>query len=195
MWRHESGERRTMRTSHEFSVAEKPGKTRAAERAWAKASRLLIANKLSTNNVSVAAVLLDVPAVGSVWTAVTPKPAVCGLDRLAVQQAWCAWLNSTPGVIAFMHRRGRILTYPDFMPNKLKSLPCPDPSVVELEPLIAAYNLHKDCPLLPWPRLAECPVRAALDEAAAAAVQLDSKELTEWRHRLSEEPTVKGYDA
>lgn len=191
LWRHESDERRTMRSSHEFSVAAKPGKERAAQRSQLKAGRLLVANRLRTTVVHVSAVLLDQPALGSAWTPVRPRKT--SRKPLLVQQAWCAWLNSTPGVLAFMHRRGRTLTYPNFMPNKLQSLPCPDPSKADLEPLAKAYQAFREQPLLPWRRMNECPVRAALDDAAADATGLDRHKVADWRRRLSQEPTIRGH--
>ena len=192
MWQHQTGVRRTMRAECEFSVAAERGKERAAQRAQAKASHLLIANKLRTNTTRVTALFLATPALGSFWTPVRPK----GLPKravLQVQQAWCAWLNSTPSVLAFMHNRGRTLTYSDFMPNKLKLLSAPDPARADLAPLNAAYKSLASQELLPWPRMDECPVRAALDEAAADAVGLDRDEVSDWRRRLAQEPTIRGH--
>ena len=192
MWRHQTGVRRTMRAECEFSVAAERGEERAAQRAQAKASRLLIANKLDTKSARVTALLLDAPALGSFWTPVSPKGLSKG-EVLQVQQAWCAWLNSTPGVLAFMHNRSRKLTYSDFGPNKLKSFPVPAPAKADLAPLNAAYKSLADRELLPWPRMDECPVRAALDDAAAAAVGLDRDEVSDWRRRLAQEPTIRGH--
>ena len=192
MWRHQTGVRRTMRDECEFSVAAKPGKKREAQRANAEASRLLIANKLNTNATRVTALFLDAPASGSFWTPVSPKRLSQG-GGLAVQQAWCAWLNSTPGILVFMHNRSRKLTYSDFGPNKLKSFPVPDPVKADLAPLNAAYNFLAGQELLPWPRMDECSVRAALDEAAADAVGLDRDEVSDWRRRLAQEPTIRGH--
>ena len=192
MWQHQTGVRRTMRAECEFSVAAERGKERAAQRANAKASRLLIANKLRTNTTRVSALFLATPALGSYWTPVRPKGLPKG-EGLAVQQAWCAWLNSTPGILAFMHNRGRTLTYSDFMPNKLKLFSAPDPAKADLAPLNAAYKSLAGQELLPWPRMDECPVRAALDEAAADAVGLDRDEVSDWRRQLAQEPTIRGH--
>ncbi len=191
LWRHRTADRQTMRSTHEFSVGAKPGREREADRAWGKASRLLIANKLNTTGARIAAVLLDDPAVGSAWTPASPKNRY-GRGLRVVIQAWCAWMNSTPGLLGFLHRRGRKLTYADFMPNKLKSLPCPDPSQINVAPLATAFKELCELALQPWPRLDECPVRAALDDIAADAVGLDRKTVADWRHRLVLEPTIGG---
>ena len=191
LWRHRTGDRTTMRSTHEFSVEAKAGREREAERAWTKASRLLIANKLNTTGARVAAVLLDLPALGSAWTPASPRVEVTD-GSLLVGQAWCAWFNSTPGLLGFLHRRGRKLTYADFMPNKLNSLPCPDPSQINLAPLASAYEELRDDPLQPWPRMDKCHVRAALDDAAAEAVGLNRETVSDWRRRLVREPTIGG---
>lgn len=192
MWQHQTDVRRTMGAECEFSVAAERDKERAAQRANAKASRLLIANKLRTNTTRVTTLFLDAPALGSFWTPVRPK----GLPKregLQVQQAWCAWLNATPGILAFMHNRAGMLTYSSFEPNKLKLLSAPDPAKADLAPLNAAYKSLAHQELLPWPRMDECPVRAALDEAAADAVGLDRDEVSDWRRRLAQEPTIRGH--
>ena len=189
LWRHRTAERRTMRSAHDFSVGAKAGRERKAAGAWSKASRLLIGNKLRMTVARVAAVLLDSPAVGSAWTPASPRPGFT-VDGLLVPQAWCAWLNSTPGLLGFLHRRGRTLDYSDFMPNKLNSLPCPDPSQIDLAPLARAYGDLRDRQMEPWPRMDGCPVRAALDDVAAEAVGLNRETVADWRRRLVREPTI-----
>ena len=191
LWRHRTADRQTMRSTHEFSVGAKPGRERKADRAWARASRLLIANKQRTTVARVTAVLLDAPALGSAWTPATPKTGLTG-DPLPVLRAWCAWLNSTPGLLGFLHRRGRTLDYSDFMPNKLNSLPCPDPSQVNVIPLATAFEELCELSLQPWPRLDKCPVRATLDDIAADTVGLDRQIVADWRNRLVREPTIGG---
>ena len=191
LWRHEAQARRTMRTSHEFSVAPMQGKERAAERAGMQAGHLLVANRLRTTVVHVTAVLLDSPALGSVWTPVRPRH-MSEKAGWTARKAWCAWLNSTLGVLGFMHRRGRTLDYPDFMPRKLQAMPCPDPSKVELRALAEAYEKFQNRPLLPWHRMNECATRAQLDAAAAGTVGMDPDTVAEWRRRLAREPSLTG---
>ena len=194
LWRHRTADQKTMRSTHDFSVEARPGKERQAEKAWTKASRLLIANKLRTTVARVTAVLLEAPAVGSAWTPASVRRGLTGDSFLALR-AWCAWLNSTPGLLGFLHRRGRTLDYSDFMPNKLNSLPCPDPSQINLAPLASAYDELRERPLQPWPRLDECPVRTALDDIASEAVGLDRETVAGWRHRLVREATIGGVPA
>ena len=187
LWTHKTSERRTMSTTTEYSVAPKAERTRQAELAWQKASRLLVANKIRTNLSHVSAVFLNELAVGSAWTPVTPRPAT-----LSVQRAWCAWFNSTPGLLGFLHRRGRTLTYSDFMPNKLQSMPAPDPSKTDLKELDKAFSALGKRQLLPWSNMDKCAMRPALDDIAAEAVGLDKNQVADWRSRLALEPSIKG---
>ena len=189
LWTHKTGERRTMSTTHEYSVAAKAGRSHQADMAWEKASRIMLANKIRTNLSHVSAVFLADPAVGSAWTPVTPH----GKSLLSTQRAWCAWFNSTPGLMGFLHRRGRTLTYTDFMPNKLQSMPCPDPSKTDLQELSRVFSSLRKRELLPWPNMKECRGRAALDAAAARVVGLDEDQVADWRARLAIEPSVRGH--
>ena len=190
LWTHKTGERTTMSATHEHSVAAKAGRTRQADMAWWKASRVLVANKINTNSSRVAAVFVDAPAVGSAWTPVTPVTPH-GSSTLAVQRAWCAWFNSTPGLLGFLHRRGRKLTYSDFMPNKLQSMPCLDPSKTDLKELGKVFSSLRKRELSPWPDMDKCAVRAILDDAAADASGLDRQKVRDWCTRLASEPSIK----
>ena len=189
LWTHKTGERTTMSATHEHSVAAKAGRSRQADMAWQNASRVLLANKIRTNLSHVSAVFLDGPAVGSAWTPVTPH----GEATLSTQRAWCAWFNSTPGLLGFLHRRGRTLTYTDFMPNKLQSMPCPDPSKTDLKKLGKIFTSLRKQQLLPWPDMDKCAVRAALDAAVAEAVGVDHHQVADWRDRLASEPSIRAH--
>ena len=105
----------------------------------------------------------------------------------------CAWFNSTPGLLGFLHRRGRTLTYSDFMPNKLQSMPCLDPSKIDLKELGKVFTSLQKRELLPWPNMDKCSVRAILDDAVAEVAGLDRIRVADWRARLSNEPSIKGH--
>lgn len=110
-------------------------------------------------------------------------------------RAWCAWLNSTPGVLAYLHRRARKLTYGRYRPAQIHTLPLPDPAKADLAPLASAYERLQDHALEPWPRMNQCPVRAELDRAAAELLRIDPATLADWRERISSEPTVSNKPA
>ena len=193
LWRHQTAKLQTMCATWEAEVAAKhASKKKAAATLWPQASRLLIGNKLQTSATRVASVLLDEPALGSQWTPISPIMGVDGGLSLKVQKAWCVWLNSTLGVLGFLHRRGRKLTYSDFMPKMLQSLPCPDPRTSNINRLADTYDEFRSMPLRPWKLMAECPIRHELDNVAADVIGIDRYEVGEIRTAIAHEPTVSG---
>ena len=193
LWRHQTGKIQTMRSHWEAEVDAKLGREGRVENTlWPQASRLLIANRLRTNTTRVASVLLDQPALGSQWTPITPIMESHWPSSLEIQKSWCVWLNSTLGVLGFLHRRGRTLTYSDFMPKVLQSMPCLDPATADIERLAEVYDRFHAEPLQPWSSLAKCPIRAELDNAVADVLGMDRAEVTELRNQISLEPTVSG---
>lgn len=193
LWRHQTGKMQTMWATWEAEVAAMSGKERRAKTTLSpQASRLLIANKLQTSATRVSAVLLDKPAFGSQWTPLTPATHRDPTLSLKIQKAWCVWLNSTLGILSFLHRRGRKLTYSDFMPNILRSMPCPDPRISEVGRLANTYDEHRMMPLQPWNVMAECPVRIAIDNAVSDAIGMDRDQVSEVRAKIMYEPTVSG---
>ena len=193
LWRHQTGKMRTMAATWDGEVAAKSGsEKRARVTLWPQASRLLIGNKLQTGATRVASVLLDKPALGSQWTPISPIIVTDRKLSLELQKAWCVWLNSTPGILGFLHRRGRKLTYSDFMPKILQSLPCPDPRTSDVRRLADTYDEVRLMPLQPWNSMVECPVRTELDNAVANAIGMDRHEIRDIRIAIMHEPTVSG---
>ena len=194
MWRHQAGERTTMRASADCVTEPKAGKgAYARRRLWPKASRLLVAMKLRTTTVCTPSVLVDKPALGNAWVPVTPSRDLCGTDpgeSLNLQKAWCVFLNSTPGAVLFLNRRTKTLTYPAYSLDQLRSLPCPDPAKVRTGALAATFDELQDSELLPWHRWINCPVRHRLDAVVGQMLGIDPTKLAEWRRKLIEEPTI-----
>lgn len=193
LWRHQTGKMRTMWATWEAEVAPKPGKERKAKTTLLpQASRLLIANNLRTTTTRVTSVLLDKPSFGSQWTPLSPTTKGDQILSLNIQKAWCVWLNSALGILGFLNRRGRTLDYSDFMPNILRSMPCPDPSTSDISLLAATYDELRLTPLRPWKLMTECPVRTRLDNAVADAIGMDRHEVASVRAKIAQEPTVSG---
>ncbi len=188
LWHHETDTCRTIQAAPDCTVAAKvPKAAYAATSLWPKASRLLVGNKLRMNLVRTPAVWTDEPALGSAWSPVTARN---GEDDTL--RAWAVWLNSTPGIVAFLERRTKDLIYPAFPLANLRTIPCPNPDVADLAPLVAAFHALKDAVLLPWPQMHECPVRRAIDEAAARTAGMPAKNVARWREAVAREPTVCG---
>ena len=180
-----------MRSFADYLTAPKASKREyAADVLWPMASRVLIASKINPQAIRVAAIHLEEPALGQPFIPVTPLDEVS--DPARVLQAWCAYLNSTPAALSWLNRRQKKLTYASYSLDQLRSIPVPDPQNVDLRPLVDAFQELGDAELLPWPKMHQCAVRAALDDAVARVVGLDSAEIEEWRERIAKEPTVSG---
>lgn len=165
----------------------------ATEVLWPKASRMLLACKINPQSIRVAAIHLPRPALGQPFIPIMPlNDAPCPDSTL---QAWCAYLNSTPAVLSLMNRRQKKLTYATYSLDQLRSVPVPDPGKVDLTPLLHAFRKLGHAELLPWPRMHECPVRAALDEAVANVLDLEPATVAEWRSKIAAEPTVSNKPA
>ena len=192
MWHHQTGRRITMRASVDYVTEPKAGKGRYAQKLWPMASRLLVAAKLRTNTVRTASILVDKPALGNAWIPIAPRED-CLLTRrqqLCAQKAWCAFLNSTPGMILFLNRRQRLLTYSSYSLGHLRTLPCPDPRKVKIEQLATTFDEFRDQELLPWPQMDQCPIRARLDAVAGETLGVRPEQIAEWRSKLVAEPTI-----
>ena len=188
LWDHRTDIQTTMHSKADTLGVPKPHREHYARtKLLPRASRLLIANRVYTHQVCLSACYATDPLLGSAWTPVQPRVA-----DSAYEKALCAWWNSTPGILTLLHARARKLTYPRYALDALRSLLVPNSSTVDVSPLREAFVRHGNVALLPWPRMHECPTRAALDEAAAQVLRIDGRKIVDWRNRIAAEPTVSG---
>ncbi len=162
-----------------------PRKTgdRRVARVLSTAGHLMLANKHRITNGLVTALCSERASVGSGWIPAT------GQTR-DVEKGICAWWNSTPGRLLLLNHRANTLTYVHFSKGFLQAIPVPP--VDRLPLLTAAWEAHRDTDLLPLRDGDSCPVRLALDEAAAAAIDEDPAVVADWRRWLAAEPTISG---
>ena len=194
VWTHETNKRKTMKSFADFRTEPKAAKHEYATQVlWPKASKLLIACKVRSSRVRVAAIHLPQPVLGQPFIPVTPLPHIGAPARTL--RAWCAYLNSTPATLSFLNRRQKTLDYSDYSLDQLRSMPVPDPAKCDLAPLSDAFRELGSTDLLPWPQMDQCATRAALDDAAADALGLDAAEIANWRQRIVAEPTVSNSPA
>lgn len=178
-----------MHTGPDEFIVPKAGMQNYAKKLWEMRSSLLLANRMWLNLARTVAVFSDKPLLGSAFIPATPN----GQDKEETCKAWCAWFNSTPGIIAFLNIRQKKLSYPHFSLDGLRSLPVPDPDHCDMERLAEAYDQHADSTLLPMPEMDKDPVRRALDDAVSHAVQgIKIKDVEEWREAIPLEPSVNG---
>ncbi len=187
LWDHATDVRIAMDAEADVVGAPKPGKEYYAAKLVKKSSRLLVASRLYTPQVRVAACYGSEPMLGSAWVPVRARAGGAEFET-----ALCAWWNSTPGILTFLHARARKLTYPRYSLQALRALLVPDPAHADITPLTDAFEATRDITLSQWPQMNGCPARAALDEAAARVLRIDGRTIADWRRRIAVEPTVSG---
>ena len=187
LWMHKSERQTSMRTEPDkFLVAKKDRESYAAH-LWQKRGYLLLANRFRLNLTHTPAVFSDEPALGSGFVPVSP----IGADAKQACMAWCVWLNSTFGILAYLNLRQKNLTYPHFSLEGLRSLPVPRPGSCNLPVLAAAFDQLADQALRPLPEIRSDPMRKSLDEAVIKAVPgLLEGTAPQLRHSISLEPSV-----
>ena len=190
LWDHPTQIQTEMNAEADVFGAPKPGRVDYAKHLRAKASRLLVVNRLRTNTVRVSACYAPQPLLGSAWIPVSPTS-----PNPAFEHALCAWWNSTPGILTLLHCRAKSLDYPRFALHSLRALLIPDPNLVDVTPLADAFTETRAKTLQPWPQMHDCQNRARLDQAAAQVLRIDGRRITGWRERIAREPTVSGNSA
>ena len=195
LW-HNKAERQTaMRTGpDEFLVATPRARRTGYDRKlWNMRGHLLLANRMRLNLAATPAVWSDEPVLGSAFVPVTPHNGNGGRDLC---KAWCAWLNSSAGALAFLDIRQKNLTYPHFSLDGLRTLPVPRPDKCGIAVLVAAFDRLADSPLRALPEMDRDDARRALDEAVADAVPgVEAAQLANLRRLIPLEPTVNNRKA
>lgn len=188
LWDHPTDQQVSMEATADVLGIPRQGKQSYARDVLSgKASRLLIVNRLRTTTVRVSACYADRPLLGSAWVPVRPIA-----PDPTLEQALCAWWNSTPGILTLLHCRAKALDYPRYALASLRSLLVPDPKLTDIQPLADAFAETRQAPLLRWSRMHDCPARALIDSAAARALRMDGRTVADWRRRIALEPTVSG---
>lgn len=187
LWDHKSDRQIALHTEPDEFLVAKPGQQKYAKKLWEMRSNLLLVNRIWLNLAHTVAVFSEDPILGSAFIPVTPdKP-----NKEEICKAWCVWLNSTPGIIAFLNIRQKKLSYPHFSLDGLRTLPVPNPDKCNIPSLAAVYDQYAGEALLPFPQMNEDPIRLALDEAVIHAVQdVPPKKVEEWRKAIPLEPSV-----
>ena len=189
LWYHKTDVTTSMRARVDSYIEPKPEKRHLADSYWTQRSRLLLPQKMRLNTARVCATVLDERVVGSLWEPCRPHDDAP--EALAALGLWC---NSSPGFLALLGSRdNRVLSYPSFSLDALRSVPVPDFRALGEGPrdaLAAAFERLKDEPLAPFPQMDEDPVRLAIDEAVTDALGLDPEWVAGIRRELAREPSV-----
>ena len=206
LWAHEHEHETKMTVLPDFDGAPRHGQLSAARSLWngtsaaAGATRLHINRDFQVNSQPLGACLTSRDALGGrAWPSFGATPANES-DRLLWEKALCAWLNTTPGLIArwwvsSRQQKGRA----NLSITTIGLIPVPDLARIphdQLQRLAASFDDHADKDLLPANEAWHDPVRQSLDESVlCAALDLPSiilGPLETLRQQWSSEPSVHG---
>ena len=187
LWDHPTEIQTEMNAEADVFGAPKPGRVDYAKHLQAKASRLLIVNRLYTHQVRVSACYASVPLLGSSWTPVTPGSLTLHSKNLSA----LGGIPHQESLRCFMREPANSPTRD--LPLLLYDLywyPIRTSSMSRLSPTPSPRLVRKH--YQPWPQMHDCPNRAILDQAAAQVLRVDGRTIADWRKRIAREPTVFG---
>ena len=186
----DTGQRRRLATEPDRHLAPlagpRPGRRlKSAAQLWAKAGRLLVAERLWLETARVVAMWSGTPVLSNVWWEI-------GTDSPVTEKAIAVWLNSSPGLLGRL--AGRTTTRGGWVALKkgeAGALPVLDVRALEpaqREDLAELFDAMAEEEFERLPAMAHCPARAALDEGVARILGLP--DLGVLRRLLASEPVV-----
>ncbi len=150
-----------------------------------KSGFLLVTEGQRANTARLTATADVAKYVGYGWMPVT------GLSP-EESKAVAVFINSTPGRLQLMRNAGRTLEFSRYRPAGVANVRIPDVKDSRIRSILAAcWERTKDM-VVPQFRDGECAVRARWDEAVAAAMGWDPRQLARQRALLHNEPHVRG---
>jgi hypothetical protein len=160
---------------------------RKANILWPRAGRVLLAERLRLNTQRLAAVRLDSLVLSNVWW-----PLSLDSQNNDHEKALALWLNSTIGLLVLLaHREETQGAWVDFKKPVLSAMPVLDVRTLksaQRKRLVDAYGTLSSQPLLPFPQMANDPVRQAIDETLSQTLSLPDFSIL--RKLLAQEPVV-----
>lgn len=189
-WSHESDKVRCVAQSATSSLIarSKPAKGRKLKNAkdvWAKAGKILLAERLRTNTHRVIAIGFEKAVLGNTWWAFKAADFTEPMEK-----AFLLWSNSTIGLL--LYYGNRVITEGAWMQMKKpawSSMPVLDVrslNTKQLKTLSSAYDKLSKEELAPLAQLNHDPVRRKIDEALCTALSLP--DLSPIRELLAREP-------
>jgi hypothetical protein len=154
---------------------------------WPKAGRVLLAERLRLNTQRLVAVRTETPVLSNVWW---PMRLLEQNDDC--EKALILWLNSTLGILLLLSQReetqGAWVKFKKPVLAEMSVLNVHALGVDQIKYLVDAYNTLSKQTLLPFPKMANDPVRKAIDAAVSKALSLP--DLSVLRNLLAQEPVV-----
>ena len=189
LWHHKTDLTQSMRAETDCYIEPKAAKRHLADSYWEQRGRLLLPHRMRLNTARLAAVMLDEPALGSLWTPCRPHD-----EDLATAQALCLYFNSSVGLLALLGGRdNRVPSYPNFSIDSVRSLAVPDFATLGddvRDHMASAFRWRQREELRPFPFLHDDPVRKQIDDAVTEALSLNAEWVASIRRGLSEEPSL-----
>ncbi|MBM3335253.1 hypothetical protein FJY63_11385, partial [Candidatus Sumerlaeota bacterium] len=156
---------------------------------WPLAAKVLIADCLRLNTQALTAARVSQPVLSNVWWSFAFKRKRA---TAAHEKALVLWLNSTPGLLMMLARRGETMgAWVRFKKPALKPLPVLDMRALsrnQLNRLSFLYNRVADQALLPLPQMNTDDVRAEIDREIAKTLRIPDFSIL--REMLAREPIV-----
>ena len=194
LWNRNSTTQQSMKVSPDSHGIVKPGKQRAAEEIWQRASHLHISKELRFNSSATCAAFTDRASLGGrSWPSFV-------MESPDMEKTSCVWLNGTLGLISFWinsnrSQSGRGGTSVRAIPD----IPVLDFSKLSEEQIQAAVQIYDDLSeetMLPANEAHRDEVRQELDRRIITEVLRLDKEAVEQlailRNQWCMEPTVTG---
>ena len=194
LWDHKTEVIQSILVKPDTNINPKVGKEEQARNLWVKRGKVMLPQRIRLNTVRTIVAKLENPALGSAWIPCRPKSPVTSIE--STEKAFCTYFNSSIGVLAVLGgRSSRVLNYPWFSMDDLNKLLVPNFPVLGdavVDKLAAAYDKYAEQVMLPLPQMNQCPVRLALDEAVAEALNIDGETVATSRRQLAMEPSITG---
>lgn len=189
---HKTDDVTSLRATPNKYLTAKLGREKQAENSWSRGGLLHVPEHVRLNITHALAIRTDHKSIGTSWYPIIPTDE----DPEIWSKAMAVYLNSTIGVIAMLGARiPRILEYPRYGVDDVKTIPLPIMSKGKLNRLASVYDKHKDADLgvLKNPN----PLREKLDLAVCKVLNLDTDMVSTMRRELSREPMITGkrYDS
>ena len=167
-----------------FAIPKK-GKEQRAKKLLECGGHVLVTERFSTTSNRLFAIFSATPVIGSAFRPID-SIEVIPIDKA---KAFVVFLNSTFGVLQFLNRRTKKLTYPKYETGHLKELLLPS-QAINLQPLTELYDDICKKELLRLSQAHEDQVRKQLDHAVAKILKVPPVLTDKWRKLLSQEPTI-----
>lgn len=172
-----------------LSKAKKGRHLRKVEDLWPKAGKILLVERMRLNTQRFISVRLTKPVLSNVWWPLSLKGKIKAAKH---EKALVLWFNSTIGAITFLANREEPEgAWIDFKKPVLGAMPVLNVRALkpkQLKDLAEAYDNVCEKTLLPFPEMADDPVRAEIDESIAKALKLPDFSIL--RELLAQEPII-----